>query len=50
MPLSSKLVFSPGIAAHENESINLIIRADTLFVSEKAEKEARSAFCRRAFL
>ena len=40
MPLSSKLVFSPGIAAHENESINLIIRADTLFVSEKAEKEA----------
>ena len=40
MPLSSKLVFSPGIAAHENESINLIIRADTLFVSEKAEKES----------
>ena len=49
MPLSSKLVFSPGIAAHENESINLIIRADTLFVSEKAEKEAARLFVGELF-
>ena len=49
MPLSSKLVFSPGIAAYENESINLIIRADTLFVSEKAEKEAARLFVSELF-
>ena len=39
MPLSSKLVFSPGIAAEKGENINLPVRADTLFVAKKADKK-----------
>ena len=49
MPLSSKLVFTPGINAYENENINLIIRADTLFVSEKANRKAAEFFMTELF-
>lgn len=49
MPLSSKLVFSPGIAAEKGESINLPVRADTLFVAEKADKKAAELFVTALF-
>lgn len=49
MPLSSKLVFSPGIAAEKDENINLPVRADTLFVAEKADKKAAELFIAELF-
>ena len=49
MPLSSKLVFSPGIAAEKGENINLPVRADTLFVAKKADKKAAELFVTALF-
>ena len=40
MPVSSKLIFAPGLSAMQNESIYLIIRADSVFVSKKADRAA----------
>lgn len=49
MPLSSKLVFAPGISAYKGETINLAVRADTLFVSESADKQAAEIFIGQLF-
>ena len=49
MPLSSKLVFAPGISAYKGETINLAVRADTLFVSENADKQAAEIFIGQLF-
>lgn len=49
MPLSSNLVFSPGIACYDNEKINLVICADTLFVTKNADEAAAKLFITQLF-
>lgn len=49
MPLSSSLVFSPGITSYDNEKVYLIIYADTLFVTKNADEAAAKLFITQLF-